>query len=123
MGTHPIFESDFDCLTDLMRIRKTVLFVFLQVLQCWASSYDTHAICGKFCVTCSPHLLGKRSADESNELSRTERSHNHWRTLDSLLNKRSPEKTRERNGVEKRSDKKNWFVTVRRDDWNHLCYT
>merc|ERR1712035_282249 len=22
MGTHPIFESDFDCLTDLIRLRK-----------------------------------------------------------------------------------------------------
>merc|ERR1712226_294352 len=27
MGTHPIFESDFDCLTDLRRTEKMQIFV------------------------------------------------------------------------------------------------
>merc|ERR1712226_581603 len=26
MGTHPIFESDFDCLTDLKRIKSTMSY-------------------------------------------------------------------------------------------------
>jgi len=33
MGTHPIFESDFDCLTDFQRIKSD--FVFRRAKKIW----------------------------------------------------------------------------------------
>merc|ERR1712180_293659 len=39
MGTHPIFESDFDCLTDMVRVPCIVIPVVLWIYQNYLRSY------------------------------------------------------------------------------------
>merc|ERR1711981_6153 len=61
MGTHPIFESDFDCLTDSSRSKKIKMSTHLQ----WAiinkfSAFDLKRA-GKVWTKEPGHLKGKKS--------------------------------------------------------------
>merc|ERR1712142_900221 len=47
MGTHPIFESDFDCLTDLNWIQKDVMVKFMKP--------------GKVCIVLAGKYAGKKA--------------------------------------------------------------
>lgn len=131
-----------------MKLRLLTVFAYIycnsNLWSAEAYQYDHwYKLCHNLCVKCSPHLLGKRSVDmdsiqKSEELHlkselesglvlhRDTRSswHKKW-PMDSLV-KRTPGSSW-LNGMtkfykEQKRDNKQ-IVTVRRDDWQNLCYS
>merc|ERR1712228_604300 len=129
-----------------MQLRLVALFAYIYCnssVNAEAYQYEFHRLCGNLCVKCSPHLLGKRSVDNLDSIRHTEEEHlqsglqsglevlhrdsrSPWNRMDSLMHKRTPGSTWLNDMTkfykkQKRDNKK--IVTVRRDDWQNLCYT
>merc|ERR1712037_80239 len=52
MGTHPIFESDFDCLTENVRGRFSLLEIEFAQLECFVyDNFDRTHVIGRICET------------------------------------------------------------------------